>query len=80
MLARGFGHSYFLPRARSPSNPGLFQTLSPGSSAASMGLEAELRFRFDQLDRLEDGQNSLAVSIAELDAFIRGRLNGGSAR
>jgi hypothetical protein len=43
-------------------------------------VEAELRFRFDQRDRLEDGQNRLAVSIAELDAFIRGRLNGGSAR
>jgi hypothetical protein len=46
-----------------------------GVNAKSDGIEAELRHRFEPLDRLEEGQAQLAAALRDLSAVIRGRLN-----
>jgi len=41
------------------------------------GLEAELRYRFDQLDRVETRVDDISKRLEQLEAFLRQRLNGG---
>jgi hypothetical protein len=40
------------------------------------GMEAELRYRFEQLDRLEEGQAQLSEGVRYLTSFLRDRVKG----
>jgi hypothetical protein len=40
------------------------------------GLEAEFRYRFEQLDRLEEGQAQLIEGVRYLTSFLRDRVKG----
>ena len=39
-------------------------------------MEAELRYRFEQLDRLEEGQAQLTEGVRYLTSFLRDRVKG----
>jgi hypothetical protein len=51
-----------------------------GINARFDGLEAELRYRFEQLDRLEEQLGGLVATVRDLGAFFRGRFNGKGER
>jgi len=40
------------------------------------GMEAELRYRFEQLDRLEESQAHLTEGVRYLTSFLRDRVKG----
>ena len=45
-------------------------------SARFDGMEAELRYRFEQLDRLEESQAQLTEGVRYLTSFLRERVKG----
>jgi hypothetical protein len=47
-----------------------------GINARFDGLEAEFRYRFEQLDRLEEGQAQLTEGVRYLTSFLRDRVKG----
>jgi hypothetical protein len=49
-----------------------------GINACFDGLESKLRYRYEQLDRIDDHTGEIDGRLRRVEAFLRSRLNGGT--